>query len=218
MPRATTAMLEPPDFAYPDSSIYDFPATALAASPVATRRALTVSNGRAVWNDNFGADGHNGLIYQVGATAIANSIETGWFINEISFLVNGEERWFEYSYFCNSAIKILGSNRQQVRMLLTDREAANPSECLADRPFEDRLGNTCANYTANLWCNRHGEPSQDYCDTVPQNAPACDANAFYYGGEDANTNFYPPSECCQCGGGERLVPEEFNISVGQMFQ
>merc|ERR1712176_489234 len=146
----------------------------------------------------------------------------GWFINAVSFYVYGAERWFDYSWFADTNIRILGRDRQ-VRLVLEDRITADTSVCLQDRPFEDRLGNSCANYTALEWCNRHGEPSEDYCSTVPVNSPACDSNAFYYNGEDvnqaANNVFvYPNTECCQCGGGDRAPPEEFANSFGQTFQ
>merc|ERR1711920_132557 len=218
VPSAVDTPLVAPNFTNPAGSIYELPATALMESGPQMRMPIALVDGREAWNDNFGADGYNGLVYQVGALAVAAGMQNGWFIDGISYVDwTGEERWFDYSYYFERFIKIKAGNRQ-VRMVLTDRPPVLPSACLGDRAFVDRAGNTCANYTANQWCDRHGQASQDWCDSYQNENRACDQDSFYYGGDDPNTFFYPMTECCQCGGGNRAVPAEFQDGFLQTFQ
>lgn len=220
VPTATTARLRDSNFEYPPSTLYNYAAFALKASTDDGRQFIEIDDGITLWNTaTFDVDTHNGLIYKVGDIATAAGLRAGMFINLISYVLTdatqfAERRWFEYSRYADSTIKILNRQNKSVSLLVFDEEVASSTECVDDRVFTDPKGNGCGNYTAFEWCNRHAEPSEEWCTINPPQFGSC----LLEGQRDADTGLNAGWECCKCGGGTRAPPPEATAASVLLFK
>jgi len=151
------------------------------------------------------------LINQEPSQALLDvGFERWWFVNMIK--IDGTDFEYPAEWWLSYSDKVFTSlNARATQVYLLDEDRGHTS-CSDDDNWVDRLGNTCGNYTAQVWCEDHGVTTNEF---RQDNGLANDRNIDQYGAPPYG--FGAQYTCCQCGGGFHEAPTSSNTAKRSVY-